>query len=655
MSRITFLSAAGFSVLMCSLAGAVVADPQIMTDHPVYRGELACSTLDRNIADAYRVFGERFGHTPATDTEKLIALWAWKSEHYMHACDNKVYFGPDNPDANMTPGGPPWLGRDGWMDNKDCQMNQFSFSFGLCYSVHAQMTALVGRALGDLKRVRCPEITGHTPFEAFVDGRWVLADFTLGVMVFDDEGKPVGLDEIYAREDASDKEWFASPKRGGPYKFNMSPFGDRLDSYSKIRWMQMNFGYNAMPIIYSLRSGETFTRYLDPGLEDGQTWVFWGRDYFELGGKPKHGPYRNVTFLDDYPIGNDRRGRGKAYYGNGVFEYVPPVADGRYKAGAKEPKNVTFKDGVLRGKKADAYVVFEHVSPYVIAARSIEGGGREWNLLEEKCCDGAILTGEAVGEVLVTVSVDGGQTWQKVGLAAGEFKIDFTDVVKGRHAYLIRFGLTQADGLTGVKIRTVTQVGRGVFPRLKDGGTTVTYQASGESVIHGGPSQQLAEQFRRKDLEKDGYRVYQIKAAGAIRRAAGVARVNGPKGSAWSVEFSLDGGKTWKPGTKDLQVAGDGNLWEDGQAAYTWAEMDFPKNRAKEVLIRFGQGSILHCQVFATYASKNTSAMEVTYGWQEGDAAQEDTHTIKKGKASDAWTVPTGQGVKTRWVRFRAR
>ena len=567
MLRVNLLFAVLLTVLLCGRAFAVVPDPQIMTDHPVYRGELACSTLDRNIADAYRVFAERYSHAPASDTEKVIALWIWMSEHYMHAGDNKVYLGTDNPDARAAKD-PPWLGKDGWMDNKDCQMNQFSFSFALCYSVHAQLSALVGRALGnDFSRVRCPEITGHTPFEAYADGRWILADCTMGITMFDDDGKPIGLNEVYARKDANDKQWFASPNRGGLYKFNMSPFGDNNDGYSKVRWLQYNFGYNAMPIVYSLRSGETFTRYLDPGLDDGQTWVFWGRDYFAINGKPKHGPFRNVTFLDDYPMGNDRKGRGRAYYGNGVFEYSPPLKDGRYEEGTKDSKGVAFKDGALRGRKADSYVTFEHVSPYVIAARSMEGGDREWNLLAEKCADGAIASGMTVGEVPVTISVDGGQNWRSVGTARGEFKIDFTDVVKGRHEYLVRFNLSPDSGLKDLKVRTVTQVGRGVFPRLKDAGTTVTYQASGQSVIHGGPSQYLAEQLRCRDLESAGYRVYKVKATGPIRHASGVARVEDASRGPWSVEFSLDGGKTWKVGLKDLKVAGEGKLWDDGKAA----------------------------------------------------------------------------------------
>jgi len=649
-----FLALLSVLLLTCG-AWAGVPDPQIMTSHPVYRGELSCSTLARNVAEAYRVFEHRYGHAPRTDTEKLVALFAWKSEHSMHASDNKVYVGEANPDARAGKD-PPWLGADGWMDNKDCQMNQFSFSFALCYSIHAHMAALVAEALGDMRRVRCPEIHGHTPFEAFVDGRWVLADITMGLMVFDDDGKPVGLDEIYARKAAADKAWFTSPTRGGPYRFHMSPFGDKLEWYTPVRWEQPLFGYNAMPIVYTLRAGETFTRYLDPGLADGKTWVFWGRDYYNIMGKPKHGPYRNVTFLDDPPIGANRRGRGKAYYGNGVFEYTPPLAGAKWAEGVRDRCNVECKDGALRATGAGAQVVFEHVSPYVIAARSVAGGDREWKLMTEKCRDGAIVSGIAGGETAVKVSVDGGGTWQAAGVARGDFAIDFTDIVKGRHAYLLRFDLPAGGSLKALNMRTVTQVGRGVFPRLTDGGTTITYHASGQSVIHGGPSRDLAEGLRRKDLESEGRRVYEVRAPGPIRHASGAARVNGPKGTVWSVDFSLDGGATWRSGTKDrhMQTTGDAKLWEEGRAAYAWAGMDFPRGDSKTVLIRFGPATILHAQVFATYAAKNDSPLTVTYAWTESGQPRQSAHTIPAGRQDARWTVPTGRDVKTRWVRFAA-
>jgi hypothetical protein len=626
-------------------AQAAVPDPQIMTDHPVYRGELSCSTLDRNIADAYRVYKDRYGHTPTTETEKLTALWIWKCEHYMHVCDNKVYVGPDSLESEGN----------GWMDCRDYELGQFSFGFGLCYSVHAQMSALVARALGgDITRVRCPTTVGHTPFEAFVDGHWVLADFTTGMMVFDDDGRAVGIQEILQHVDANDEAWLTSPKRGGPYKIALGPAGHTLRGYKNELHEQMLFGYSAMPIVYTLRSGEDFTRYLEPGLADGKTWVFWGRDYFSIGGGPKHGPWRDATFLDDYPVGNGKKGRGNGYYGNGVFEYRPSLADGKYKEGVKTENQTIYEAGALRGLTQEAFITFEHVSPYVIAARSVEGGDREWKLLEEKCADGAIVSGISAGKVPVRVSVDGGHTWEDIGTVDGKFKKDFTDIVKGRHTYQVRFGLSPESGLKALRFHTVTQISRAVFPRLKDGGTTVTYQGSSQGAIHGGPSQYLAEPLRRKDLETDGVRVYQVVAPGPIRSATGVLRASGPGLGPWSVEFSVDGGKTWKSGVKDVTLKEGASEWGNGKHAYAWSEMTFPDNQGKDVLIRMGKGHLYHCQVFATYQANNSSPLVVTYGWQEGSRPRTNTHSVALGKEADTWAIPTGQDIKAQWVKFSA-
>ncbi|MFQ6048440.1 MAG: hypothetical protein ACE5K7_03660 [Phycisphaerae bacterium] len=233
--------------------------------------------------------------------------------------------------------------------------------------------------------------------------------------------------------------------------------------------------------------------------------------------------------------------------------------------------------------------------------------------------------------------------------------IDFTDLVKGRHFYLIRFGLGRDSGLASLKLRTVTQLSRAVFPRLKDGGTRVSYQASGQAAIHGGPSQYLAERFRRKDLEQPGYRVYQITAPGPIRHAAGVARCSGPGRGPWSVAFSLDGGKTWRFGLKDCSLQPGDSDWGGGHHAYAWANMDLPENTSHRVLIRFGKGNILHCEVYATYERPNDSPLQITFTWQEAGQTRQHSHRIPAGKRADTWLVPTGKAVATRSVCFQAR
>ncbi len=174
-------------------------------------------------------------------------------------------------------------------------------------------------------------------------------------------------------------------------------------------------------------------------------------------------------------------------------------------------------------------------------------------------------------------------------------------------------------------------------------------------MIHGGPSQYLAEPLRRKDLEKEGFHVYEVKAPGGSARPP-ESPANGAGFGPWSAEFSLDGGKTWKAGLKDLKLGPKESDWGGGHHAYVWAGMDFAENNdAKSVLIRFGQGNLVHAQVFATCESKTTSGVDVTHGWTEDGEAKQDTHRIAAGKNADVWTVPTGQKVKTTWVKFEAK
>jgi hypothetical protein len=206
-------------------------------------------------------------------------------------------------------------------------------------------------------------------------------------------------------------------------------------------------------------------------------------------------------------------------------------------------------------------------------------------------------------------------------------------------------------------LRTVTQIARAVFPRLKPGGTRITYQSSRQSGIHGGPSIDLAERFRRRDLEKPDCRVYEISAPGPIRHVAGVARVQG-EGEApwgpWGVEISLDGGNSWRDAMERLTLNESESDWGGGRNAYIWANLDLPGNRSESVLLSFGKGSILAAEVYATHETASASPLIVNYGWLEDGEPRNHSHLIPAGSTADSWEVPTGQHISGQWVRFRA-
>ena len=85
-----------------------------------------------------------------------------------------------------------------------------------------------------------------------------------------------------------------------------------------------------------LRRGETLRRYLQPGLEDGKTFVFWGRNY-NTGGIP--GPERPADLGqpagEDVRLHDDDAGYkpGQARFGNAVYTYKPDFSTGDYREG----------------------------------------------------------------------------------------------------------------------------------------------------------------------------------------------------------------------------------------------------------------------------------------------------------------------------------
>ena len=97
-------------------------------------------------------------------------------------------------------------------------------------------------------------------------------------------------------------------------------------------------------------------RYLKPGLEDGKTYVFWGRNY-QTDGIP--GPERARTWVNQPEklygsTGGSGYRLGQARFANAVYTYRPNFANGDYREGVTS--------------ESDRQVTFEFNSPYIIAA-----------------------------------------------------------------------------------------------------------------------------------------------------------------------------------------------------------------------------------------------------------------------------------------------
>jgi hypothetical protein len=92
-------------------------------------------------------------------------------------------------------------------------------------------------------------------------------------------------------------------------------------SYASYGVAEYLAGYAGPPPMVHLRRGETLRRYLEPGLADGKTFVFWGRNY-NTAGIP--GPERSITWVNQPDaMYKSKTGagykEGRARYANAVY------------------------------------------------------------------------------------------------------------------------------------------------------------------------------------------------------------------------------------------------------------------------------------------------------------------------------------------------
>src|SRR4029453_10797635 len=242
-------------------------------------------------------------------------------------------------------------------------------------------------------------------------------------------------------------------------------------TYAEYNVAEYLAGYSGVPPIVHLRRGETLRRYLRPGLADGKTFVFWGKNY-KTSGIP--GPERSHTWVNqpEKMYGSqDGAGYkpGQARFGNAVYVYRPNFADG------------TYREGTIA--EDDRQVTFEFYTPYIIAATPASDA--PWGIYESGCKGGLVLGGSARCDV--TVSVDQGRIWHSGGTLRDG--LDLTDRVKGHRQYLLRLGTGAKDlGGGALTITTVCQANAAILPRLKDDGAKVRFAASGRAVVSAGPT-----------------------------------------------------------------------------------------------------------------------------------------------------------------------
>jgi hypothetical protein len=622
-------------------AGAGVGDPQVRTDHPWYPGELACSTFPRMAETQAELYRRVTGAQPLTDEQKALASWLWRSTHYWHGQEGAQ----DLWGEGFTGGGD--------MRTRDYWTGPFAHGFGLCGTTHSQWTAEIETLLGH-GRARGVGVEGHNAFEVFLTGgrygagKWVLLDHDLSTVIFDLEGQAL----LSIAEIRRDLDRLIDPRFRPERQHGWPVCGfDLRDGRAYLRYDVAEYlaGYAGPPPIVHLRRGESLRRYLRPGLEDGKTFVFWGHND-RTGGIP--GPERAHTWVDQpdrmygllAPAGYHP---GQARFANAVFTYRPDFSSGDY------------REGVI--DEGPDQVTFEFYTPYIIAATP--ASEQPWGIYEPGCRNGLVVRGAA--GCAVSISTDQGATWRKCGPISAGDGLDLTDAVKGRRQYFLRLhtGAGRLSG-TGLEMVTVCQANGSIMPRLKDGGTRVSFEASGRALVSAGPERGQAQPHvvaggfgtRAVTLELTSPRG---ERAIAIAAAAHVLSGNPPRPEVkYQIEFSTDAGATWKPMVADWSITRHGQERADfWSQSLCWGTAALAGPGRAPVQVRFhndGGRAYARCEAHLTYRTTGGDATEVTFDWADHSGPHRSSHVFA-GVSPAPWEIATGHDVRTRWVEFGPR
>lgn len=652
--------------LVSGTAVAEVGDPTVRTDHPQYAGEGAFQSVEDCV---------RFAVTDTDGAqERAIALYRWLLTHQYHLA---------SPQEWLVPGVVPDTARDNQSELivYDANRSRFSYGYGLCGTVHA-WNEPYWKALGMAARRRA--FPGHTNSEIEYDGTWHAFDTDMAGLVFRKDGVVAGYEDV-----AAHPELAKLPNRVG--RLPCYPFawpGDfrvMQQGWAQVakggNWYRMyNSGYAAHPGVVHLRAGETFTRYFDRDHFGGPS----RRRFWHHGAG---GPFRNWTYVnmgEPRHDGAQANALGNASYGNAEFVYHPPLTDGRDREGiVAQSDNLTHAAAspyLRSGDGRPATVEFAHFSPYVICGDPADDA----NPMTGPATGGLIVRGRAVGEVVLDVSTDDGQTWIGGAGVRGTFEVDLTNSVKGRYGWRVRFTFSGGDGLEDLTFLTVAQMNQSIYPRLTPDGCAVTYRAGSRGVIAvlpnfvlpktavgvfeetalrssniayipKGPKQRLAYRTTNNKPATVVFRIASPKDAPLHEIRAAVQyqiRVPPPKNCDFHLDVSTDGGRSWREFAR-AEIPEDNEYssgWLAGRA--TLADADVRTALVRVHLYADGYPTgLLNAQLYGLYATAAPQAATLTYGWTENGTAKQHTEQLPAGTTEATFRVPTGPAVRDDFVR----
>jgi hypothetical protein len=272
------------------------------------------------------------------------------------------------------------------------------------------------------------------------------------------------------------------------------------------------------------------------------------------------------------------------------------------------------------------------------------------------------LVVRGAGNVKIAISVDRGATWHDAGTL--QDSPDLTDIAKGHRQYWLKLH-AGAKALAGsaLAITTVCEANAAVMPRLKDGGTVVRYEATGKAIVSAGPTLpqakgSVAEGKFDSPTVTLGLATPRGEPVTAVYAGAHVRSNNPPDAKVkYQIESSIDGGSTWNPVAKDWTINRQGDEPKDfWSQSMCWGDLAEGK-AATNVRVRFrnsGGKPYARAEMHLAYALPRQDAAKVTFAYADSTGDHTAEHTFTGAANEPAWTIPTGKGVKTKWVEFSA-
>src|SRR5262249_54269466 len=138
--------------------------------------------------------------------------------------------------------------------------------------------------------------------------------------------------------------------------------------------------------------------------------------------------------------------------------------------------------------------------------------------------------------------------------------------------------------------------------------------------------------------------------------AAHMASANPPRPDVqYSIDYSADGGKTWKPVVKDWTIPRRGeepaDFWSQ---SFCYGSTDLAERDVSSARVRFrntGGKPYLRAEVHLVYQTKGKDRTKVTFDWTEDTNPHHESHVFDSDKPAE-WEIKTGRNVQTRWVEF---